>query len=429
MKLTKISLFVLTGAVSPWLAPQSSADVITDWNLITVSATKTGAFNTNLASRVDAIEAISVYDAVNSIRHFGDAYHYFAPPTGPASAEAAVAQAAHDVLVHYFPAQSSALDTKLGDSLSQISDGPAKDAGRQVGSAAAADIIALRANDGSSPDVSYPGPANPGIGQWRPTPGATPGTFPPGINEQWGSVTPFVLASPSQFRPGPPPRVGTGEYKHSLEEVKSLGEINSHTRTDDQTHIAQFYKQDAELTVNEAARQLSSIHDLSLEENAILFALVDLAVGDSRIAVWDAKYHYLFWRPITALNADPSGVVTNNYSAWSPLIVTPSHPGYPSGHSTTVSAGFHVLSALLGSDDALTLHTTTSGEPPRTIANLSVGEQENGLSRIYGGIHYSFDNINGQQLGREVALYVLTHGPAPSLKFPIRGPHFAGKSH
>jgi hypothetical protein len=420
MKLHPLSLLILAGTIAGALTAHVRADVITDWNLITVNATKTGGLNTNLASRIDAIESIAVYDAVNSIRHFGDAYHYFAPPSGAASAEAAAAQAAHDVLVNYFPAQTAALDASLATSLAEIADGPEEDSGLAVGAAAATDIIALRANDGSSPNVTYPGPANPGIGQWRPTPGAAPGSFPPGINQQWDSVTPFVIPSAKRFRPEPPPRVGSGEYKRALDEVKTLGAATSTVRTDDQTHIAQFYKQDAELTVNEAARELSEIHGLSLEQNAVLFALTNLAVADSRIAVWEAKYHYLFWRPITALNADRNGVVTNNYAAWSSLIVAPSHPDYPSGHSVTVSAGFRVLRALLGDDDALTLHTTTPGEPPRTIASLSVGERENGLSRIYGGIHFQFDNTAGQKLGREVGLHVLTHGPAPSLRFPFR---------
>jgi membrane-associated phospholipid phosphatase len=140
-------------------------------------------------------------------------------------------------------------------------------------------------------------------------------------------------------------------------------------------------------------------------------------VADARIAVWDAKYTYLFWRPVTALNANPDGSVTNGYSDWSPLIATPAHPDYPSGHSGTVDAGFTVLQLFFGDRNTLTLHTTTPGEPPRTIKSLSQGESENGLSRIYGGIHYAFDNIQGQGLGVKVAVYDLIHGPHPSGHF------------
>jgi len=245
------------------------------------------------------------------------------------------------------------------------------------------------------------------VGQWRPTPSA----FAPGINEQWGSVTPFVLDEGSRFRPIPPPAVGSWQYNHALSEVQSIGSVSNNVRTVDQTHIAQFYKQDAELTVNEAARNLALAHNSSLEENALVFALVDIAAADARIAVWDAKYTYLFWRPVTALNANPDGTVTNGYSAWTPLIATPAHPDYPSGHSGTVDAGFTVLQLFFGDNNVLTLHTTTSGEPARTINSLTQGESENGLSRIYGGIHFPFDNVQGQALGVKVAIYTLLHGP------------------
>ena len=405
MKIKHYSLAAFAVAALGTLATSASADVITDWNLITLNATKVApALNSNLGSRIDAIEAIAVYDAVNSLKHFGTPYHYYAPNTG--SAQAAAAQAAHDVLVNYFPGQQPALDAALTNSLNNLTDGPIGN-GQAVGSAAAADIIALRASDGSSPNISYPGPANPGVGQWRPTPAG----FAPGINQQWGSVTPFVLDSGSRFRPGPPPVAGSWQYNQALAEVQSLGAVGSVSRTADQTHIAQFYKQDAELTVNEAARELAITRGTSLTENALLFALTDIAVADARIAVWDAKYTYLFWRPVTALNANPDGSVTNGYGAWSPLIATPAHPDYPSGHSGTVDAGFTVLQLFFGDRNTLTLHTTTAGEPPRTIKSLSVGESENGLSRIYGGIHFPFDNSQGQSLGLKVAAYDLIHGP------------------
>jgi len=407
MKAQSKYLHVMAAAALTSLAFQAAADVVTDWNKITVNATKTGGLNSNLGTRIDAIAAIAVYDAVNSIQQFGTPYHYNVPPAGTATPEAAAAQAAHDVLVNYFPAQVTALDSNLTVSLSLIPDGPAKDNGRAVGAAAAADIIALRASDGSTPNVSYPGPAVPGVGQWRPTPGA----FANGINQQWGTVTPFVLPSSDVFRPAAPPAVGSWKYHKALAEVAAIGSVSNVVRTVDQTHIAQFYKQDAELPVNEAARLLSAKYGLSVEENALLFAAVNIAVADARIAIWDAKYTYLFWRPVTALNANPDGSVTNAYANWLPLIATPAHPSYPSGHSGTVNAGFEVLQAFFGDKQTLTLSTTTPGEPSRTITRLSQGESENGLSRIYGGIHYSFENEAGQRVGLKVAAYVLQHGP------------------
>lgn len=398
-------LTVLAATLNP-----AAADVVTDWNQITVAATKTGGLNSNLGTRIGAIESIAVYDAVNSILRFGTPYHYYEPVAGLASPEAAAAQAAYDVLVNYFPTQATALASNLDYSLSFIADGAAKDKGRAVGSAAAANIIALRANDGASPNFSYPGPTNPGVGEWRPTPSA----FGNGINQQWGAVTPFVLPASDVFRPAAPPKIGTGKYHKALAEVATIGSDSNAVRTAEQTHIAQFWKQDAELPVNEAARLLSDKYDLSLAENALLFALVDIAVADARIAIWDAKYEYLFWRPVTALNANADGSVTNGYANWLPLLATPAHPSYPSGHSGTLNAGFEVLQAFFGDKQTLTLTTTTTaGEPTRTIKRLSQAEEENGLSRIYGGIHYSFDNEVGQRVGNKVAAYVLAHGPRP----------------
>jgi membrane-associated phospholipid phosphatase len=238
-------------------------------------------------------------------------------------------------------------------------------------------------------------------------------TFAAGINEQWGTVTPFILTNGSQFRPPAPPTAAGNNrtYASALNQVKIYGATNSPVQTAAQVHIAQFYKQDAELTVNEAARDLALANNLSLTNDALLFTLLDIAVADSRIAIWDAKYAYLYWRPITALNASPSGVVTNGYTAWQPTIVTPNHPDYPSGHSGTVTAGSEILAAFFGDVNTFTLHTTTAGESPRTLTSLSQLESDNGLSRIYGGIHYTFDNLEGQAVGALVAAYTLANGP------------------
>jgi hypothetical protein len=379
------------------LAPSETGNIVIEWNLITVTVTKKAGFNSNLGSRIEAIEAIAVYDAVNSIKHIGKPYHYDKVAAGAASAEAAVAQAAHDVLINYFPAQKNFLDSALAKSLTIA--GARIESGQTVGVAAAADIIALRIHDGAEPNMGYPGPSNPGIGEYRPTPAG----FAPGINQQWGTVTPFVLKTANQFRPAAPPAPGSDAFNKALKEVEELGAANSSTRTVEQTHIAQFYKQDAELTVNEAARELTSRHKSSLADAALIFLLTDIAEADARIAIWDAKYTYLFWRPVTALNADKAGVVTNNYSTWQPLLSTPPHPSYTCGHCGTVTAGFAVLRKYFGDKNEYQLHTTTPGENPRMLQSLSAGESENRWSRIYGGIHYQFDNDASQKLGEQVA--------------------------
>lgn len=405
MKRSLLSITLLTLAVSSASAGGKSGGIIVTWNQVTVKATKTASLNSNLGSRIDAIEAIAVYDAVNSIEHFGTAYHYNVPAKGKASAQAAAAYAAHAVLVNYFPAQKPALDSVLTSSLQTVNDGAIGNA-QAIGEAAAADIIALRSTDGSSPLTTYAGPANAGVGQYRPT----PGKFAPGIDVEWGNVKPFILTGSKQFLPAPPPPIGSDEYKKALAEVATVGEIKSTTRTEDQTHIAQFYKQDAELTVNEGARLLALAHKTNLEQTALIFALTDIAEADARIEVWGGKYTYLFWRPVTALNADSDGSV-KAYTKWTPLINTPAHPSYPSGHSATVSAGYEVLKHFFGDDNQLELHSTTAGEPSRVVATLSTIEFENGYSRIYGGIHYPFENSAAQDIGRKVAAYTLEHGP------------------
>lgn len=402
----RLSKPVLVLCLLASITKPACANVISNWNKITVAATKIAGYNSNLGSRIEAIEAIAVYDAVNAVKHFGTPYHYAAQLKGPASAEAAAAQAAHDVLAHYFPAQKALFDSALAASLAALHDGPAG-YGPATGTAAAADIIALRANDGAEPNVGYPGPAKPGVGQYRPT----PSSFAPGINQQWGNVKPFLLGSANQFRPGPPPAPGTAAFKKALDETVAWGGAKSNLRTEDQTHIAQFYKQDAELTVNEAARLLVEQSHTTLEKSALVFLLVDIAEADARIAIWDAKYYYLFWRPVTAMNADADGSVTNNYSAWTPLLVTPPHPSYPCGHCGTVNAGFEVLKRFFGDKHTLELHTSTDGEPARVITSLTQGEEENSHSRIFGGIHYPFDNEASQKLGNQVAKFVLAQGP------------------
>ena len=319
------------------------------------------------------------------------------------------------MLVNYFPTQQATLDSLLATSLSAIPNGPAKTDGIAVGSAAAAHIIALRGSDGSSPNTTYPGPAGPAVGVYQLTPnipgGTPPYTFGAGINFQWKTVTPFVLASPNQFRPEPPPAVGSAKYTKALNQVKVYGDPTNPRHTAEIDSIAKFYRLDSDVLVNEIARKLSLANSLNLADNALLFARVNLTGADVRFAEWDAKYFYLAWRPITALNADPSGTVTNNYAAWKPTIVTPNHPSYPSGHSGTVS-GLHILRAYF--NDTLPANftiTTTTGQPDRVVSSLTQVIADNGLSRIYGGIHFSYENEAGQALGVAVADYVLANGP------------------
>ena len=357
-------------------ASTASADAVTDWNDHAVKATKgfngtTGAgvaLGSNPATRIEAIAARAVFDAVNAVDHFSPrGYHYNASHTG--SAPAAAAQAAHDVLLSLLPnpaADAAAdarwtqvrlwLDTALADTLAGLGVA-AGDGGIAAGQAAAAAAVAARALDNSGPATTYGAAlvptSNPGIGLWRqsnaagavnPATGAPTGFDAagviqgrPGADLNWRDVTPFSL-TPRQkaalVADVPlPPAIGGYEYAREVDFLRRLGQDTSVVRSADQTAQALYYKQDAEVFVYEAARLASAARGLSLDHNAKLFALLANAVVDARIAAWGSKYEQKFWRPITVLNADASGAVTNGYAAWRPLAATPSHPSNTSGHS------------------------------------------------------------------------------------------------
>jgi hypothetical protein len=456
------------------IASSAHADAITDWNQFTVEATKgfvgnggAGvALDSNLGTRIEAIEARATFDAVNAINHFSaHSYYYTANATG--SVAAAVAQAAHDVVLTELPNPANDpsadprwglvrawVDSELAAYLTSLVGISPTDGGIAAGAAAAAAAVAARAGDHSSPVTSYGADltptSNPGIGRWRQSnAGASyvnPLTLAPtgfdatglvilpraGIDFNWPSVTLFSL--PSALRNAfvgtlPALSVNSAEYQRELAYVKRVGEDTSTSRTSDQTAQALFYKQDAEIFVNEAARIGSLTRHLSVDKNAALFALLDDAVADARIAAWASKYGQLFWRPITALNADADGGVTNGHAAWHPVAATPAHPGNTSGHSTTVAAGFEVLRMFFGSDAILgngqpaTLgslswlagtNNGTGNVATRSVATFTQAQLEAGASRIYLGVHFGFDNLQGQLLGLEVADAILLTAKDPA---------------
>ncbi len=257
----------------------------------------------------------------------------------------------------------------------------------------------------------------------------------PGVDLDWRDVTPFSLTNPQKvFLVGTvplSPQVGSQEYRAELDFVRAHGQDSApiSVRSADQVAQALFYKQDAEIFVNEAARLASDARGLSLDENAALFALLDNTVADARIAAFSSKYDQKFWRPITALNAGADGSVTNGYSAWHPLAATPSHPSNTAGHSATGAAGFEVLRAYFGTDkvrpdgSAVTLgsltwlagtNSGTGNAATRSATTFSQFQLENGASRIYLGVHYGFDNLQGQLLGLSVADTIIARSKDPA---------------
>jgi len=403
------------------------------------------------SARAMAIVHIAVFDAVNAIE---DKYVSYTgiPVNKDASMESAIAQAAHDTLCTMFSFQIPTFDQNLTQDLNDIPDGPAKTAGIQIGHDAAAAILALRSSDGANhpePRLNMTWFTSNDAGHWRQDPISL---HPLALGGHWGEVTPFVLSSPSQFRVPPPPSMTSTAYTNAFNEVKALGGdgIIPTTRTTEQTTIGIFWAYDGTPSLcapprlyNQIAMRIADIKKTDKPiELARLLALVNTAMADAGIAIWESKYFYDFWRPVTGIReADPgtgpSGVGDGNPNTagdinYSPLGApasnltgpnfTPPFPSYPSGHAGFGGALFEVLRRFYGkdkipftfiSDEFNGVTEDNNGNPrpliERSFSSLSEAEEENGQSRIYLGIHWRFDKTEGIAQGNNVASYVFNH--------------------
>jgi hypothetical protein len=353
----------------------------------------------------------AVFDAVNGIER--DYAPYLVQRHAPrwASEEAAAAVAAHDVLVGLMPAQQATLDAALASSLAAVPDGRAEDAGVAYGKLVADRMLAERTDDGSTDVVTY----IPGTGpdDWQPTPPA----FAPAALPHWATVEPFGINSPDQFRADPPPSLDSPEFTAAFNQMKAIGAANSATRTAEQTEIARYWAGPSGTVQppghwNSIARGVADAQGNSLEENARLFALLNFGMADALITAWDSKFEYSFVRPMTAIrNADNDGNPdTAADPTWSPLLTTPGHPSYMAAHSLLSATAATVLAEFYG-NDAIAFTSSaevTAGGPviTRSFNGFWQAAQEAGASRIYGGIHWSFDNQAGLQAGRSVGEFV-----------------------
>ena len=357
-------------------------------------------------TRSFALLHVAIYDAVVSITQDAPAYLFSVNAPRSARADAAAAVAGHDTLVALYPTWQAALDQQLAGELATIPNGAGKQQGIQVGQTVATRLIAIRANDGST---ATPPPFVPGNqpGNYRPT----PPTFPAPVFTTWGHVAPFVLNNAAQFRPVPPPALTSQAYAQALNEVKSLGQNSSTTRTPDQTVIAQFWAGPIWNTWNEIAENAALAHHTNLETTARLFAALNLSFADSAIAFYDAKYDYQLWRPVTAIRlADTDGnPATVGDPTWTPLAVTAADPSYPGAHSTMSAAGATVLSAFFGNQDHISVTSDVLPGVVRTFSSYNDVASEAGLSRIYAGQHTRLDHEAGLALGHAVAQFVLPH--------------------
>jgi PAP2 superfamily len=385
------------------LALQSArADVVMDWNMTAIRASQATGQPNPRSSRNMAMVHAAIYDALNAIDRRHTAYAVDIRARPEASIEAAAAAAAYGVLTKLYWSQTAAFDVALEGSLAAIPDGPARADGMAVGKEVAEKLMTLRKDDGSNATVTYTPKSGPGVYQ------LTPPAFAPVVLPHWAAVTPFLLKSGDQIQLAGPPALTSAEFAKDLNEVKTLGAKNSSIRTRDQTDAARFWTVSGIVTDNEVARQLSTQKGLSAVENARLFALLNMAGADAYIACWHAKYRYNYWRPVTAIrNADSagnSGITAD--AVWEPLLPTPPHPEYPSGHACFAGATERVLQEFFGDRTSFSL-TNPAVRGTRTYQSFSQMGKELEDARVWGGIHYRTAVAHGSELGHHVADYGL----------------------
>jgi PAP2 superfamily protein len=387
MKSTLIGLLaaaMLAGALC------AHADVVTDANAKAAEiASKHPA--TPPAVRTMAIVQVSVFEAVNAITGRYPAFRAKVTAAPGASVEAAVASATRTALLKLMPAQQAAIDADYQAALKPLADGRAKSDGIAVGEQAAAAILASCADDGSVAPNTY---------QPHTTPGVYVPTMFPAV-PHWGKRKPWVMASADQFRPGPPPSLTSETWKRDYAEIKALGGKNSTQRTAEQTAIAQFWEATAPVVYWPVARSVATTPGRNVADNARLLAVAAMAMDDALIAVFDAKYTYNFWRPVTAIrNAEGDA----RDPGWTPFIDTPMHPEYPCAHCIVSASLGAVLAAELGTGPVpkLSSISNTAGGAVRTWDSVGDFVQEVAVGRIYDGVHYRNSAEVGTAMGKAV---------------------------
>jgi hypothetical protein len=378
----------------------ATADVIADWDDKAVAAGYTAKQGPPPHSRSVAIVHLAMFEAVNSIDGRYRPYRAKLPAEAGASREAAAAAAAHYILVRLYPDQATEMDKGLQASLSDVKDEKAKQAGVRLGERAGAAMLAERANDGAGGPDTY-------------RPHTTPGKYVPTVlpaAPRWGGVRPYALKSGDQFRPGAPYALGSREWANDYNEVKRMGGKAGSARSAEQTDIARFWELTGPATYNPLARQLADAKQLELTDRARLFALVSMATADALIAVFDAKYTYNFWRPVTAIrNGDLSANdAIERDAAWEPLIPTPMHPEYPCAHCITQAAAAGVMQSFFG--DAIPMVKLSSSTAPgvvRSYTKLSDYVSEVIDARVYDGVHYRASGRVGADMGWKIAQYTV----------------------
>lgn len=397
---------ILSFPASPARADAGS-DVVLEWNAI--MATTIRSQNPFAQARIAAITQLAVFEALNAITDQFEPYlEPISTPAG-ASAEAAAVTAAHDVLVNYFPLAATTLDATESNSLAAIPDGQSKDDGIAVGAGAAAALIALRSTDGSGPAQFFqPASSDPGV--WQPTPSCPPAG---GILFHWQNVTPFGIQTNAQFRSAPPPDLSSARYARDYNEVLRVGVIDSVDRPADRADVARLFNSlSAAGAWNAVARQLAEGTGTSLTDSARILALLNMAISDGLTSSMETKYDSPFWRPETAIRAgDTDGNTRTTADAdFAPFITTPCFPGYPSAHASASYAARSILGRVWG-DGGHSLVLSHPALPDKSFSYTSLKQITDDVddARVYGGIHFRFDQEAGAVQGRKIGQYVYTH--------------------
>jgi hypothetical protein len=400
------SLFLIGLVLVPQITGQAkpgefAGNVVTEWNAIAQDAIVTiGAQPIQRSQLWMTLVHVAIYDAVTSINGEYERFKVTPAHLRPASRDAAAIAAAHGILVRLLPSQQATLDAARDRSLAAIRDGAKKNNGIAIGEEVASQLLEI--HDGVIPTVTYTPGAGPGV--WQPTPPAFANALLPGFAQ----ITPFALASASQFRPGPPPSLSSSVWTRDYNEVMAFGVATGSLRTPEQTEIGRFYTEHAVTQYSRAFRRYAIENGFDVRQTARFFAMANTAILDSQIACWDAKFHYNFWRPVTAIRAgDTDGnPATNPDPAWIGLAVTPAHPEYPAAHGCWTSATATILEDFNGTKAVdFVLDSTVTGTT-HVFENTDDLRTEIINARVYGGMHYRNSVEVGARIGEQVADWV-----------------------
>jgi hypothetical protein len=376
------------------LAAPANADIVMDWNGRADAIAADKRLPPPMQARAQALMHVSMFEAINAIDRRYRPYRLELIADRNTSREAAASSAAHAVLVALYPDQASSLDAQLAAELGRVAEGPAKERALILGRKAAADLLALHAADGEGADDYRPF-TQPGV--YVPT--------QPVAGYLVRSFKPWVMTNASQFLPPPPPALASETWTRDVNEIRQVGALSSSVRTAEQTTVGKFWFLTGARTYNPIVRQVVMAKQMDLLDCARVYALTSMAAADSFIAVFDAKYRYNFWRPVTAIrNADLSqNPATPHDATWQPMGETPMHPEYPCAHCISASAVATTLRALFGDDvGEITLTSSTAPGVTRRWIRLSDYADEVSNARVWSGFHYRFSTEAGKDMGRKI---------------------------